>query len=82
MTNNYKTAPQEDSNPSRQTKEIITSLHLSLQQNDETILRLQNELRVKDDVCKKRVQTLERDIEGLKDENNRLKSKQHMEQML
>lgn len=50
----------------RQTKDIINNLHINLKQNDETIFRLQTELRNKEDTYKRTISKLEREISDLR----------------
>jgi chromosome segregation ATPase len=63
----------------RQTKDIINNLHISLKQNDETIFRLQNELRNKEDTSKRTITKLEREVADLKEDHARELSKKEMD---
>ena len=55
--------PNEDPINTRQTKDIILSLQTSLKQNDETVFRLQGELRIKEEGHKRAISSLQREIE-------------------
>lgn len=55
----------------RQTKDIINNLHINLKQNDETIFRLQTELRNKEDTYKRTISKLEREISDLREDHAR-----------
>lgn len=63
----------------RQTKDIISNLHASLKQNDETIFRLQTELRNKEDTYKRTITKLEREIDDLKEDHVRELNKREMD---
>ena len=67
LTNSKVLPFNEDAmNNTRQTKDIILSLQTSLKQNDETIFRLQGELRTKEEARKRAISSLQREIEELK----------------
>lgn len=48
---------------------MINTLHATLKQNDETIFRLQAELRNRDETHKRAVRKLEKELEDAKDQH-------------
>ncbi len=62
MTNSKVNTENDNSTTNRQTKEIINNLHISLKQSDETIFKLQKEIRIKEDSTKRTISKLEREI--------------------
>jgi hypothetical protein len=69
-------------NNTKQTKDIMNSLHQSLKQNDETIFKLQSELRTKEDTYKRTIGRLERELVELKEEHTRESGKKEIEHNL
>lgn len=63
----------------RQTKDIINNLHLTIKQSDESIFKLQAELRTKEENYKKIIGKLERELDEVKEEHARQISKKDIE---
>lgn len=51
---------EEQPATTRQTKDIINNLHITIKQSDETIFKLQTDLRTKEDNYKRTITKLER----------------------
>ena len=52
----------------KQTKDIMNNLHVTIKHNDETIFKLQSEMRSKEENYKRVINQLERDIAEIKED--------------
>lgn len=52
-------------------KDIINTLHATLKQNDETIFRLQSEMRNREETHKRTLRKMEKELEDAKDQHTR-----------
>ena len=55
----------------KQTKDIMNNLHATIKHNDETIFKLQSEMRSKEENYKRVINQLERDIAAIKEDFSR-----------
>ena len=82
--NNMKAsnASFEAQSNTRQTKDIISNLHLTIKQSDEALFKVQNELRNKEDSYKRTITKLERQISELNEELSKKSNKHDLDKTL